>query len=174
MTTPSGPGAAQWVRVPGQTTRRYRNVQTGEVISRRQYDERFGRLRAQGFRSNEAQVAAHKSAGAPLGPARGRLKHTTLHTTTFQGGTIGDTDFFDAPRTLNGYRAKLAQLLRYGYADVRFIYWRPGQERVTSGWFALTRGNIPYILQQLLLDFHYRETDPIYHFRDIIVIGAVK
>lgn len=66
---PSGPsGPNVWVPLGGKS-RRYRNEQTGETISRRQYDERYGRLKRQGYRSNEAQRAARIARSRLLVPA---------------------------------------------------------------------------------------------------------
>jgi hypothetical protein len=64
------PGATGWQYQP--RTRSWVNPATGERLSRRQYDRRYGRLAAQGFRSPEAQAAARRAAGLPPGPARGR------------------------------------------------------------------------------------------------------
>jgi hypothetical protein len=68
--------AQQRVWVPlGGTSRRYQNRRTGEIISRRQYDKRYGLLRRQGFRSYEAKAKAFKQRDpvpALLRPAPGR------------------------------------------------------------------------------------------------------
>lgn len=66
-----------WVRIPGDSKRRYRNTETGETISRRQYDEKYGRLAKQGLKSNEAQAAKNRKENAKeqlARPARGRRK----------------------------------------------------------------------------------------------------
>lgn len=66
-----------WVRIPGDKKRRYRNTETGEEISRRQYDERIGRLAKQGLKSNEAQAAKNRKENPKeqlARPARGRRK----------------------------------------------------------------------------------------------------
>jgi len=63
-----------WVPVGG-SSRRYRNRRTGETISRRLYDKRFGNLRRQGFGSYEAKAKAAKQQApvrAAMRPARGR------------------------------------------------------------------------------------------------------
>ncbi len=60
--------------MPGRAER-FANLETGEVISRRQYDKLYGRLAAQGLSSNEAQAKRNrKTEGAAqlLKPARGR------------------------------------------------------------------------------------------------------
>lgn len=65
-----------WVRLPGKA-RNYVDTDTGEIISRRQYDQTIGRLAKAGIKSNEQQAAINKSL---LGqeqlarPARGRKK----------------------------------------------------------------------------------------------------
>jgi len=68
--------ASQRVWQPlGGSSRRYRNRITGEIISRRQYDRRFGNLARQGFTSYEAKAKAARSADsvrAAMRPARGR------------------------------------------------------------------------------------------------------
>jgi len=51
--------AEDWVPLGG-TTRRYRNVRTGEEISRRQYDKRYGTLAREGFTSYERKAKARR------------------------------------------------------------------------------------------------------------------
>jgi len=67
---------AQTVWVPvGGSSRRYINRRTGQTISRRQYDRRYGTLRRQGFTSYEAKAKAAKTNApeqAATRPARGR------------------------------------------------------------------------------------------------------
>ena len=63
---------ADWIREPGASTRRYVNSTTGEIISRRQYDERYGRLAQQGIATNEAQAKASPTKLRESRPARGR------------------------------------------------------------------------------------------------------
>lgn len=65
MTGPSTPPARlkllpDWVRLPG-TARLYRNVRTGETLSRRQYDSQHGRFARLGFRTEYAYKKALKS-----------------------------------------------------------------------------------------------------------------
>jgi len=63
-----------WVPLGG-SSRRYRNRLTGEIISRRQYDKRYGTLSRQGYSSYEAKAKAAKSnepVQAAKRPARGR------------------------------------------------------------------------------------------------------
>jgi hypothetical protein len=63
-----------WVRIPG-AARQYQNTETGEILSRRQYDQRFGRLAKAGIKSNEAQALKNREENleAQLArPARGR------------------------------------------------------------------------------------------------------
>lgn len=67
--TPAGVG--QWVH-PAKGNRNYVNTATGEMISRRQYDEHFGRLKRAGIISNEQQGKLRRQAGVPVGPARPR------------------------------------------------------------------------------------------------------
>jgi len=62
----------QWKRIPG---RKFQNIQTGEIITRRQYDKQYGRLAEQGFKSNEAQAKANRIKDETefySKPARGR------------------------------------------------------------------------------------------------------
>jgi hypothetical protein len=47
-----------WLRLPG-TSRSYVNPSSGQIISRRQYDEQYGRLARQGFRNNEEQAKSN-------------------------------------------------------------------------------------------------------------------
>ena len=65
-----------WKRVSG---RRFENERTGEVISRRQYDKRYGALARGGFGSYEQKARANLTREGPvrqiLKPARGRLKY---------------------------------------------------------------------------------------------------
>jgi len=66
----------------GGSSRQYRNRLTGEVISRRQYDRRFGNLSRQGFGSYEAKAKAAKSSApdrAAMRPARGRRAVYVVH-----------------------------------------------------------------------------------------------
>lgn len=44
-----------WIKLPGKASR-YKQTDTGEEISRRQFDKLYGRLAAQGFTSNEKQA----------------------------------------------------------------------------------------------------------------------
>ena len=64
-----------WKRTSG---RRFENKNTGEIISRRQYDKRFGALAKEGFKSYEQKARANLTKGGSvnqiLKPARGRLK----------------------------------------------------------------------------------------------------
>lgn len=66
-----------WQRVPG-ASRRYINKQTGETISRHEYDRRFGSLRE--FSTYRAKAAQSKRVNpeAVLRPAKGRKKATHL------------------------------------------------------------------------------------------------
>ncbi len=72
MATPSI--VSDWRRLPG-SARQYINNKTGEVLSRRQYDEKIGRLHQAGIKTNEAQArrnAATQGEAQLLKPARGR------------------------------------------------------------------------------------------------------
>lgn len=63
-----------WIRAAG-AARNYVNTETGEVISRRKYDQTYGRLAQAGIKSNEAQAQINRAAneGEQLArPARGR------------------------------------------------------------------------------------------------------
>jgi len=67
----------------GGSSRRYRNRITGEIISRRQYDRRFGNLARQGFISYESKAKAAKSTApdqSAMRPARGRRAVYVVHT----------------------------------------------------------------------------------------------
>lgn len=48
-----------WRRLPGKS-RNYQNVRTGEVLSRRQYDNRYGRIARTGFKSEYQQKKAEQ------------------------------------------------------------------------------------------------------------------
>ena len=69
-------GQSEWKRLPG---RRFENRVTGEVLSRRQYDKRYGALARGGFQSYEAKAKANYIREGPirqlLKPARGRVKY---------------------------------------------------------------------------------------------------
>ncbi len=69
--------ATDFKRVPG---RRFENIKTGQIISRRQYDKHFGILAKQGFTGYETKSAANKKANleAILRPARGRKKFVSV------------------------------------------------------------------------------------------------
>ena len=63
-----------WISLGG-TSRRYRNTDTGNEISRTQYDKLYGRLVGQGFSSKEHQAKVNRErdiAKALARPARGR------------------------------------------------------------------------------------------------------
>jgi len=67
----------------GGLSRQYRNRITGEIISRRQYDRRFGNLARQGFTSYESKAKAAKSTApdrSAMRPARGRRAVYVVHT----------------------------------------------------------------------------------------------
>ncbi len=75
MAKTSSSPAPGWVRLPGEKTRQYMNTDTGEILSRRQYDKLHGRLAQAGLASNEAQARANlrrDEAEQLLRPARGR------------------------------------------------------------------------------------------------------
>jgi hypothetical protein len=76
--------ARQKVWVPlGGSSRRFINCRTGQIISRRQYDKRYGNLRRQGYRSYEAKAKAAKQQApvqAAMRPARGRRAVPVVHT----------------------------------------------------------------------------------------------
>ncbi len=68
--------ALDWKRLSGKA-RRYQNNRTGEIISRRQFDERYGRLAKQGLKTNEQQAKVNKfreGIEQLAKPARGRTK----------------------------------------------------------------------------------------------------
>lgn len=72
VTTPLAPG---WQRIPG-AARRYINTRTGETLSRRKYDERFGRLAGTGL-TNESLAKKNKEENplaSAMRPRRGRKK----------------------------------------------------------------------------------------------------
>jgi hypothetical protein len=70
QTAQAPPPGAGWRYNP--KTRGWRNTRTGEILSRRQYDERYGRLARQGIPTPEAQARQRRAAGLPPGPGRGR------------------------------------------------------------------------------------------------------
>lgn len=61
-----------WVTEPG---RYFRNTETGERITRRQFDKIYGRLAEKGLSSNEAQAKRNRTPEQLLKPARGRSKY---------------------------------------------------------------------------------------------------
>jgi hypothetical protein len=67
---PTPPPGVGWEYQP--RTRGWLNTATGERLSRRQYDVRYGRLAAQGYRSYEAKARVRRETGVEPGPARGR------------------------------------------------------------------------------------------------------
>jgi hypothetical protein len=71
-----------WVRVPG-TERQYRNVRTGEVLSRRQYDNKYGRIARSGFRTEYQQRKAEAN------------KWKSFYTEHFPVGRKGLADTWD-------------------------------------------------------------------------------
>lgn len=77
MATRGGNGS-DWQRVPGKS-RRYRNVRTGEEISRRQFLQRYGGARAYGTLEKKAKINRQRFGEETLlRPARGRTKATQL------------------------------------------------------------------------------------------------
>jgi hypothetical protein len=70
QTAQAPPPGAGWRYNP--KTRGWRNTRTGETLSRRQYDERYGRLARRGIPTPEAQARQRRAAGEAPGPARGR------------------------------------------------------------------------------------------------------
>jgi hypothetical protein len=78
QTAQAPPPGAGWQYNP--KTRGWRNTATGEKLSRRQYDERFGRLARQGISTPEAQAPARRAAGEAPGPGRGRTGQRLLRT----------------------------------------------------------------------------------------------
>lgn len=66
-----------FIRIKGDKARRYIDPETDEIISRRQYDEHYGRLAKAGIKSNEqqAKINAELLGEEQLArPARGRTK----------------------------------------------------------------------------------------------------
>jgi len=70
------PPGSGWRHDP--KTRGYTNARTGEVLSRRQYDKRFGTLAREGFSTYEAEARARRAKGLAPGAARGRDRPHTL------------------------------------------------------------------------------------------------
>lgn len=56
----------------GGLSRNYKNIATGEVLSRRQYDKLYGSLARSGFNSYETKAQASPEAVRKSRPARGR------------------------------------------------------------------------------------------------------
>ncbi len=79
---PGGPGAG-WVYQP--RTRGWLNTDTGERLSRRQFDIRYGRLAAQGYRTPEEQARIRRETGVEVGPARGRRIDRVFRTPVYDG-----------------------------------------------------------------------------------------
>lgn len=127
MTTPA-PG---WRKLPGPS-RRYENTVTGETISRREYDRRFGRF-----------------AGSTLTPeslAEERRSRTTR----------GDTDYYAAPHQAPDMASLLAYLMRHGAGLVRFIYAPEGGPHQSTGWYRLSHANLPRIINEVMFaSFRY-------------------
>src|SRR6185437_6593596 len=73
---------ADWVRVPG-SERQYRNVRTGEVLSRRQYDSKYGRIARSGFHKEYQQKKAEAN------------QWKTFYTEHFPVGKRGMDDTWD-------------------------------------------------------------------------------
>lgn len=98
-----------WIRETG-SARRYRNTETGESISRRQYDQRFGRIAEQGFRTNEEQARANQAnRHLPFNPtpARGRRKIRIIES---------PDDLYRVARLLKNYRRSHGRrILRVDY-----------------------------------------------------------
>lgn len=63
-----------WERIPRDKARRYRNIKTGEIISRNQYDQRYGRFAGTGLNPGRQarQAAEARSAGLPAPRFRAR------------------------------------------------------------------------------------------------------
>lgn len=162
------PPSPPWSRVPKsayadpanyERQRLYRNSQTGEILSRRQYDKYYGRLRE----SPLSQDAIHK-----LNKARTSIK---------------DTDYFPASKNYARLRDTLRELLRRGYREVRFIYGPKDGTHVNTGWYTLSEGNLPYIMGEVLLSWSNVYPDgtlaegevPVtYSYSDIYLIAAIK
>lgn len=96
-TSPLAPG---WKRLPGQNTRQYINEKSGEILSRRQYDKRFGRLAGTGL-TNESLAKKNKEENplaSALRPARGRKKLDELKQYQKQikknARDLQDTDYY--------------------------------------------------------------------------------
>jgi hypothetical protein len=64
---------------------------SGERISRRQADVRYGRLKEQGFTSYESKAAARRQAGVEPGPARGRTVTRTFQVPHYDSSAFGMT-----------------------------------------------------------------------------------
>lgn len=69
-----------WINVGPKSARRKLNTQTGEELSRRQYEKKYDRLKNLGFTSFEAQAKASPKELRESRPARGRSKRTTPNT----------------------------------------------------------------------------------------------
>lgn len=64
-----------WKRLPGKSRRYYNTLNPDETISRRQYDERYGTLKAQGFKTYEEKAKKYQPDIRELRPARGRASN---------------------------------------------------------------------------------------------------
>lgn len=61
-----------WERIKNDSARRYRNTETGEIISRHHYDTRYGLLKKQGYSGYKQKVKATPEAERKKKPAPGR------------------------------------------------------------------------------------------------------
>jgi hypothetical protein len=100
-------GQPLFVRIPGKS-RRYRNTENGQVISRRQYDRLYGSLAEGGFSSYEKKAKSTTAEIRAQRPARGRkTSYATLKPT---GGKA--YRYVDAGSTVESYDNVLSQLQR--------------------------------------------------------------
>ena len=134
----------------GTKSRQYINTTTGEVISRRQFDQRYGRLAGQGPAAFERQAKSRKAFGIPAG-ARVSKK--------------GDTTFVRLSRNVTPEQRKqiIAWQRANGGTAVRFVYRQgKGKNRkgATSFWRDM-RTNANLVAAQNAADdaMIYDETD---------------
>lgn len=126
--------------LPGDSKRRAYDPDSGEIISRRQYDQRYGRLAGTGLTYDSA-AKLRKPGNILSGVSISHLK---------------DTSFFMSPSGYSDTRREdiINHLTNTDKEMVRFIYEKNGI-RQSSNWYMLGEGQTDSVIQAALTDLHY-------------------
>lgn len=139
-----------------QRGRYYRNVETGAILPRRQYDQLYGRF-------------------AGTGMTYKLLAEVNEYNKVHSERKTGDNEFHSMPHDLKDTGAVLAYYQRQGKTLVRFVYIDPATgKHYSTGWERLsTRNNDSIVNTYLFQSWQYKPEDPVLLPADIAYVVFV-